>query len=162
MGHLLRRRNKSQGLTEMQKAFVNYYLIHLSGKRAAIAAGYSEKTAEQQASRLLSKVKIRSNIDARMKERAKRINLSQDKVLRDLEFTRLKALEAKHYGTAVKCSELMGRHLGMWRDNILIEDERHLDMKRKETELIEKLKKLAGINNGTTVIKPAEIEYQPQ
>jgi len=41
-------------LRERQKRFVEEYLVDLNGKQAAIRTGYSEATAEQQASRLSS------------------------------------------------------------------------------------------------------------
>ena len=50
------------------------WLQTFNGKQAAIAAGYSEKTAEQQAARLLSNVKVRKVIEdeqARLRERMK-------------------------------------------------------------------------------------------
>ena len=44
-----------QGLTKKQRLLCREYMIDMNGKLAAIRAGYSPKTAEQQASRLLSK-----------------------------------------------------------------------------------------------------------
>ena len=49
----------TQELNPKQQRFVDEYLIDLNGKQAAIRAGYSEKTAEVQASRLLSNAKDR-------------------------------------------------------------------------------------------------------
>ena len=45
-------------LTPKQEAFVQEYLIDLNATQAAIRAGYSEKTANEQGSRLLANVKI--------------------------------------------------------------------------------------------------------
>jgi hypothetical protein len=125
MTRLKRRRRLRNSLTNKQKLFVSYYMVHLNGKKAAIDAGYSRKTSGAQGSRLLSNVNIRRLIDKRIQNRTKQINLTTNKVLRDIEFTRLRALESRHFGTAAKCSELMGKHLGMFRDNILIENEIH-------------------------------------
>lgn len=64
----------TDGLTAKQSIFVQKWLQTFNGKKAAIAAGYSEKTAEQQAARLLSNVKVRKVIDdeqARLRERMK-------------------------------------------------------------------------------------------
>jgi phage terminase small subunit len=47
----------AEGLTPKQQRFVAEYLVDLNGKQAAIRTGYSAKTAEQQASRLLSNVR---------------------------------------------------------------------------------------------------------
>lgn len=41
-------------LTNRQKRFVEEYLIDLNARQAAIRAGYSPKTAQEQASRLLA------------------------------------------------------------------------------------------------------------
>ena len=50
---------KNTKLTEQQKRFVQeLFKNNHNGKQAAIAAGYSEKTAEVQASRLLRNVKV--------------------------------------------------------------------------------------------------------
>ena len=45
-------------LTDRQQAFVNEYLIDLNATQAAIRAGYSAKTADTQAARLLVNVKV--------------------------------------------------------------------------------------------------------
>lgn len=50
-------------LTNKQLAFCREYVIDSNGKQAAIRAGYSEHTAESQASRLLSNVKVKVEID---------------------------------------------------------------------------------------------------
>lgn len=52
-------------------AFINaYFDLGFNGTRAAIAAKYSRKTARQQASRLLTRVDIRDEIDRRLEEEA--------------------------------------------------------------------------------------------
>jgi Phage terminase, small subunit len=43
-----------------EQLFAREYLIDLNGTRAAIAAGYSPKTAAQAASRMLRRVKVRA------------------------------------------------------------------------------------------------------
>lgn len=50
-------------LTPKQEAFAREYVIDRNGKQAAIRSGYSPATAEQQASRLLSNVKVRAFIN---------------------------------------------------------------------------------------------------
>ena len=47
-------------LTNRQKRFVEEYLIDLNARQAAIRAGYSPKTAQEQASRLLANVKVQT------------------------------------------------------------------------------------------------------
>ena len=48
----------SDKLTDKQERFCQEYVIDNNGKQAAIRAEYSEKTAENQASRLLSNAKV--------------------------------------------------------------------------------------------------------
>lgn len=49
-------------LNDKQFRFVMEYLIDSNGKQAAIRAGYSPKTAEVQASRLLSNAKVKAAV----------------------------------------------------------------------------------------------------
>ncbi len=51
-------------MTKRQERFIQEYLIDLNAKQAAIRAGYSPKTAQEQASRLLSNVKVQTAIAA--------------------------------------------------------------------------------------------------
>ena len=71
-------------LTAKQKAFVQEYLIDLNATQAAIRAGYSEATANEQASRLLANVNIQKAIQKAMARREKRTNITQDMVLQEL------------------------------------------------------------------------------
>lgn len=71
-------------LTEKQKRFCDEYLIDLNATQAAIRAGYSPRTAEQAASRLLSFVKVQDEISKEMAERSKRTGINQDRVLMEI------------------------------------------------------------------------------
>lgn len=72
-------------LTAKQQRFVAEYLIDLNATQAAIRAGYSEKTAAEQASRLLTNVKVAEAIQAAMKARSERTQIDADWVLKRLE-----------------------------------------------------------------------------
>lgn len=67
-----------------QDVFVEEYLIDLNATQAAIRAGYSVKTANEQASRLLANVKIQTKIAKAMAERSKRTGVNQDRVILEL------------------------------------------------------------------------------
>ena len=69
------------GLTAKQKQFVEEYLIDLNATQAAIRAGYSKRTAEVQGHENLRKPYISSEIERRMKDREKRTEITQDRVL---------------------------------------------------------------------------------
>lgn len=59
----MRKSNAIDGTTPQQKLFAYaYFNNNGNGTQAAIEAGYSKKTADQQASRLLTKVKVKNLI----------------------------------------------------------------------------------------------------
>lgn len=70
-------------LNPKQEAFVREYLVDLNGKQAAIRAGYSPKTAEVQASRLLSHVKVQEAIAAGKQAIAERTGITLERVLEE-------------------------------------------------------------------------------
>jgi phage terminase small subunit len=71
-------------MTPKQQQFVKEYLVDLNATQAAIRAGYSAKTANEQASRLLANVKIAEAVAAAQQERSERTEITQDMVLREL------------------------------------------------------------------------------
>lgn len=75
------RSNKTE---ERQERFAREYCIDLNGKRAAIAAGYSPKTAEAQASRLLRKHKVSELIAKLKEEQCQKLGISSARILRGL------------------------------------------------------------------------------
>ena len=50
------RGSMSEKLTERQKRFIDYYIQYGNGAKAAREAGYSEKSARREASRLMKRL----------------------------------------------------------------------------------------------------------
>ena len=71
-------------LTAKQKRFRDEYLIDLNATQAAIRAGYSSKTANEQGARLLANVSVQEAIAKATAERSKRTGISQDRVIQEL------------------------------------------------------------------------------
>lgn len=71
-------------LTGKQRRFVEEYLIDLNATQAAERAGYSPKTAYSIGNENLSKPEIAKAIQAAMKERERRTQITQDRVLQEL------------------------------------------------------------------------------
>lgn len=71
-------------LTAKQKRFCDEYLIDINATQAAIRAGYSPKTAEQTASRLLRNVKVQEYIAKRQKELSRSTEITQERVIKEL------------------------------------------------------------------------------
>lgn len=74
-------------LTAKQKIFVDEYLIDFNGTRAykvAYANVKKDETAAAASARLLRNVKVQARIQERMKERQKRVEITQDRVIMEL------------------------------------------------------------------------------
>ena len=74
-------------LTSKQERFVAEYLVDLNATQAAIRAGYSEKTAYAIGQQNLKKLEIQTAIQKAIKKRARRVEITQDRVLQ--EYARL-------------------------------------------------------------------------
>ncbi|WP_369427077.1 terminase small subunit [Providencia sp. PROV236] len=68
-------------LNDKQEMFCREYLIDLNATQAAIRAGYSEKTANAQSSRLLINVNIQNRIKELKTNRNERVEIDADYVL---------------------------------------------------------------------------------
>lgn len=71
-------------LTAKQQRFVVEYLVDLNATQAAIRAGYSPKTAAEQAHQLLRKTSVAAAISKAQGKRADRTEITADLVLREL------------------------------------------------------------------------------
>lgn len=155
-------------MTKKQKLFVEEYLIDLNATQAAIRAGYSAKTAQEQASRLLSNVMVQGSIAKAMAERSKRTGINQDRVIQELariafvnpqnvidsedasvredateddlaciQSVKVKTMSGEK-GSSVerevrlndkmKALELLGKHLGMFKDKLELETDMDLNI----------------------------------
>ena len=132
--------------------FVDEYLVDLNATQAAIRAGYSEKTAYSIGQRLLKNVEVQKMIANRMEERSKRTEITQDRVLADIERIKQDAMRKAfdkngneamiNHTSALKACELQGRHLQMWNDKMAITIESITDeeLNGKITEFIKVLR----------------------
>lgn len=80
-----KRKPVEPSLTERQKRFANEYIIDLNGTKAAERAGFSIKTANEQAVRLLANVSVRKLIEELQDKRAAKVELTQERVLLELK-----------------------------------------------------------------------------
>ena len=71
-------------MTDKQARFCEEYMIDLNATQAAIRAGYSPKTANEQAARLLANVSIQNRIAQLQAEQSRRTGVSADRVVREL------------------------------------------------------------------------------
>ena len=116
-------------LTAKQERFVQEYLVDLNATQAAIRAGYSVRTARAIGQENLTKPDIQAAIQAALRDRQTRTEITQDTVVEEL--AKIGLAEAHDYSDAdlkysnkLKALELLGRHLGMFekRDSYDVED----------------------------------------
>ena len=113
-------------MTEKQKRFCDEYLIDLNATRAYKAAYPSVKkdsTAAAAAVRLLKNVKVQAYIQARIQDRQERTEITQDMVVRELRDIAMaeasdESTSELKYANKLKALELLGRHLGMFKDKV--------------------------------------------
>lgn len=115
---------KGRSLSEQDWVFINAYLECGSASKAYHIAGRNGTSVSTNAMRWLMRPQVQKAInDARNKavgKVAKKLEITVDKVLEDLEDARTIALMAKpapQCAAAIKASELQGRHIGMFRDD---------------------------------------------
>lgn len=70
-----------QRLTPKQQRFVDEYLVDCNATQAAIRAGYSKATANEQAGRLLVNVSVQAAISLARQEQQKRTQIDADRVV---------------------------------------------------------------------------------
>ena len=71
-------------MTNKQRRFVEEYLIDLNATQAAIRAGYSPDTAEEQGARLLRFVKVSTAVKQAIAERSRRTGVNAERVVTEL------------------------------------------------------------------------------
>ena len=105
-------------LTPKQRRFVDEYLIDLNATQAAIRAGYSPKTGEQQGFQLLKKTSVSEAIEQAQQERQKRTLVTQDDVIRGLLTEAEWQGEGSSHSARVSAWAHLGKHLNMFTDKI--------------------------------------------
>ncbi len=105
-------------LTPKQARFVEEYLIDLNATQAAIRAGYSAKTANEQGAQLLAKLSIRQAVAEAQAIRSKRTAITQDEVIQGLKKEATLEGEGSSHSARVSAWAHLGKHLGMFTDNL--------------------------------------------
>ena len=113
-------------ITAKQEAFCREYLIDLNATQAAIRAGYSEKTAAEQSSRLLTNVKVSDFIALLKAERNESLRIDAAWVLKQAVKVHLRCMQAElvkdregnpvgeykfEHAGANKALEIIGKHV---------------------------------------------------
>jgi phage terminase small subunit len=104
-----------------QVKFIDEYMVDRNGTQAAIRAGYSKKTANAIAGRLLSNVSIKAEIQRRSKRLAHRADVTAADIL-EAHVRIARVCEAdERYSEAIRAWELAGKQLGVYTEQTAIE-----------------------------------------
>jgi phage terminase small subunit len=123
-------------LTDKQERFCQEYLIDLNATQAAIRAGYSSNTAYAIGWENLRKPEIHARVKELQKDRLDKLQFSQEWVLLRLMQISDRSMQAEEVlkfdpekqcmvgtgeyvfdgGSANRATELLGKHLGMFKD----------------------------------------------
>jgi terminase small subunit-like protein len=107
-------------LKNKQRVFVDEYVTDFNGKRAAIVAGYSEKSARFIASENLTKPNIAAAIDEKMKQSAKRNEVTLDLLISELD--RALAIARSEGQASAMIAAIMGKAklMGFLNDKLIV------------------------------------------
>ena len=112
-------------MTDKQQKFVDEYLIDCNATQAAIRAGYSKNRASEIAYQLLQKTTVLDAIKAKQAVISDKAQRAVADVLADLRRITLEAWEKGDYRSALRALELEGKHLGMFNDKLLVENQKN-------------------------------------
>lgn len=127
-------------LKDKHERFAREYVIDYNATQAAVRAGYSEKTAKQQGSRLLTNADILARVRELQAETVKRLAISEDRIVEALWETYSRCMQAEpvmqfnsstremvetgEYSFdskgALRALELIGKHIGMFTDKLSV------------------------------------------
>lgn len=119
-------------MTAKQKLFCDEYLVDLNATQAAIRAGYSEKYANTNASKLLQITTIKDFIEQRMAEKEDALIAKQNEVLKFLTAVmrgeekdeklsvnamgELERIEVRQQSNQIKAAEMLAKRYGLLID----------------------------------------------
>ena len=96
-------------LNTRERLFVEHYLLHENGTRAALAAGYAKSGASVQASRMLDRPRIQEALHRRRAN----VGVETDEIVAGIAF---EAHYAEKAADRLRAYEMLARIKGMFKD----------------------------------------------
>jgi len=106
---------KGYKLTHKMQAFIDEYLVDLNASQACVRAGYKTKNPNRIGAELLRHPVISKVIEERLAEKRERNELTADYVL-DKLVAIVEATDKENPQAALRGLELLGKHLGLYKD----------------------------------------------
>jgi phage terminase small subunit len=150
------KKDPKSNLTPKQELFCMEYLKDLNATQAAIRAKYSEKTAQEQSSRLLSNVMVQQFIQKQSSKKMKKLDVEAEDIIKSIIEIRdicAKTVKAQRKdgeevescvdaSSAIKSNELLGKYIKMFTDKIELSGDEEKPITVKNIDLAERLKSL--------------------
>lgn len=110
-------------LSDKQMNFVNEYMKDMNGTAAYLRAGYkcSEEAARRAASRLLTNVDVKAEIEKRQQKLGEESEITVEWILSEMKDTYRQAKEMGEMSAANKSLEMLGRYKGMFNDKLKLD-----------------------------------------
>lgn len=149
-------------LTPKQQKFVDEYLIDLNATQAAMRAGYSPHTATEQASRLLTNVKVQEAVEQGKKRLADKVQISQEWVLGNLKTIAERCMQSApvtgkdgkrvfvetdtgdiaaayefNAPGATRSLELLGKHVGLFKEGSTVVINNNAPLPQRDRDLLD-------------------------
>ena len=116
-----------KALTDADRVFIDDYLKHGDATHAYHEAGFNGNNPGPNGYKMLHKGAIQRFLKAAehkaITKVARKLEITREKVLDDIEEARQGAITFKQFAAAIKASELHGRDIGMFNDDRRREEE---------------------------------------
>jgi len=109
-------------ITPKQQRFVEEYLVDMNATQAAIRAGYSKQTANQQGPRLLVNVGVSNAIAEGQKRLTDKVEIKAEEIVRGLLKEATREGPGASHGARVAAWTQLAKHKGMF-----VADQTHPD-----------------------------------
>ena len=107
-------------LSIRRQRFCEMMLVCSSATKAAIAAGYSERSAHVTACRMLKDANVQAEITRLWEIAAEKADITAVKILYGLKYDIDIARELGHSTAVMAGWKMLGQHLSMWKDSLEI------------------------------------------
>jgi phage terminase small subunit len=143
-------------MTVKQRAFVEALPQNQwNGTKAAVVAGYSQKSAAVMACRLLKNPRIVAEIEKvkqRYLEELEQTDITIEELLKRLDRIYHESIDKGQYANAIKALELLGKHIGLFeQDNqqkapktLIVSNEKRMEQLEAELALLKRAKSVGS------------------
>jgi phage terminase small subunit len=122
-GRETRRKNRERGILTGRRLTFAQLMVNpqMTPAEAYVKAGYSPKSAQKGAWRLMADPVVKRYITEQRAKAAKRNEVSEDEVIRNLRSLRDQAEQDGNWSSAISATELLGTFLKMFDQKVTVE-----------------------------------------